>query len=198
MISLTDRTAKEDDLADWLEDHGFEDGYESAPVFVDFGFETNDLDKILDYVPEEHAPPVLEWMHNVLMTETLVNDIDTAAVRISDLVSSIKSYTHMDRGSDMEAMDIRVGLENTITMLNHKLKQKQIETSFHIDDNLPQIKGRTGSLNQVWTNIIDNAIDAMDPGGKLIITSNKEGDHLMVLHSRQWQGYSRGYSIKSL
>lgn len=179
-ISLTERTEQEDEIADWLEDHGFEDGYENAPVFVEFGLTTDDFDEILDHVPEEDLRPVLEWIHNVLITENLVNDIESAAVRISDLVTSVKSYTHMDRGTEMEPLNVIEGIENTIKMLNHKMRQKQIESNINFSEALPLIEGRVGSLNQVWTNVIDNAIDAMDQGGKLTVTVDKDGPQVMV------------------
>jgi len=179
-LSLSEKTDLEDELADWLEEHGFEDGYELATTFAEFGFTVDDFDEILDHVSENDAPPVIEWMQNALTTENLVNDIQSAAVRISDLVSSIKSYTHMDRGTDMEIVVLKDGIENTLKMLNHKLKQKQIEVKLHIDEAAPEIQGRTGSLNQVWTNIIDNASDAMSKGGTLEITIKKEGDYANV------------------
>lgn len=179
-LSLTERTEQEDEIADWLEDHGFDDGYENSPVFVEFGLTTDDFDEILDHVPEEDLPPVLEWIHNVLITENLVGDIESAAVRISDLVTSVKSYTHMDRGTEMEPINVIEGIENTIKMLNHKMRQKQIESDINFSDALPLIEGRVGSLNQVWTNVIDNAIDAMDQGGMLKITVDKDGPQVMV------------------
>jgi len=179
-LSLSQKTEIEDDIAEWLEEHGFEDGYELASTFAEFGFTEDDFEEILDHVNERDAPPVIEWMQNVLTTENLVNDIQSAAVRIADLVSSIKSYTHMDRGTDMEVVNLKDGIENTLKMLNHKLKQKQIDARLNIGESVPGILGRIGSLNQVWTNIIDNAIDAMSQGGKLEITIEKEGDHVSV------------------
>ena len=187
-LSLSEKTDQEDEIADWLEDHGFEDGYDIAPVFVEFGLNGDDFDNILEYVPEEDLQPVIEWMHNVLTTENLVNDIEAAAVRISDLVSSIKSYTHMDRGTDMEAVNVREGIENTLKMLNHKLKQKQVDVQLKMVEHIPLILGRVGSLNQIWTNIIDNAIDALDKGGTLQITVEKDGDHLLVCISDNGAG----------
>ena len=179
-LSLIEKTSLEDEIAEWLEDCGLDDGYESASTFIDFNLTVDDLEEIADHVPREHIPPVIEWIHNVLTTENLVNDIESAAVRISELISSIKSYTHMDRGTEMEPIDVKDGIENTLKMLNHKLKQKQIETSLNIQNSLPKIEGRVGSLNQVWTNIIDNAIDAMEDKGKLIITAEKNVDQLMI------------------
>jgi signal transduction histidine kinase len=178
--SLSERTEIEDEMAEWLEDLGIDDGYEFAYTFVEYGLSTDDLDKISGHVEKTDIPPVIDWMQNVLITEGLVNDIDASATRISDLISSIKSYTHMDRGTDMEPINVNEGIESTLKMLHHKSKQKQINIVRNIPESVPKIRGRVGSLNQVWTNIIDNAIDAMDQGGELVITIDKDGDRLMT------------------
>ena len=187
-LSLTQKTELEDEIANWLEDHGFEDGYELADTFVEFGFATDDFDSMLDHVTEKDLVPVVEWMQNVLITETLINEIDTSATRISDLVSSIKSYTHMDKGTEMEKVNIMPGIENTLMMLNHKLKQKQIEIDINVPETVPAINARVGSLNQVWTNIIDNAVDAMDQGGRLSISIEQDDDCLVVFFEDNGKG----------
>lgn len=86
----------------------------------------------------------------------------------------------MDRGTEMETVDISEGIDNTLKMLGHKLRQKQIQTELNFPDTIPKIKGKTGSLNQVWTNIIDNAIDAMDKEGNLKIIVESEAGQLIV------------------
>ena len=86
----------------------------------------------------------------------------------------------MDRGTEMEPVYVQEGIESTLKMLNHKLKQKQISSEVSFSDTVPAIEGRVGSLNQIWTNVIDNAIDAMDQGGKLSISVEKDGEQLMV------------------
>ncbi|MEM6264626.1 MAG: HAMP domain-containing sensor histidine kinase, partial [Bacteroidota bacterium] len=113
--------------------------------------------------------PVIRRTDNVLITERLVDEIEQASRRISDLVKSIKSYTHMDQAIQLDAVDIRPGIENTLTMLGHKLKKKQIEVDLEIPEDLPQVHGIVGELNQVWTNLLDNAIDALPKGGLINI-----------------------------
>jgi len=178
--SLTRKAELEDDMAEWLEDQGVEDGYDFAPVFIENKLETADLEQMTNNIRSRDIPTVMDWVLNVLTSKSLVDEINYSSARISDLVSSIKSYTHMDRGTEMEPLDVTDGINNTLKMLGHKLKQKQINTELNFPDLIPKISGRTGSLNQVWTNIIDNAIDAMDKEGNLKISIEQDADRLMV------------------
>jgi signal transduction histidine kinase len=179
-LSLTERSTHEDEIADWLEDHGFEDGYEMADLFVDFGFSPKDLDVVSENVSEKDILSVVGWLFTVMTTEKLVIEIEDSAERISGLVTSVKSYSHMDKSSDFGPVDIGKGITTTITMLNHKLKQKQIVADLDIPNNLSHVTAHPGQLNQVWTNLIDNAIDAMDQEGKLKITAEENADYLIV------------------
>jgi signal transduction histidine kinase len=104
----------------------------------------------------------------------LVREILSAADRISHLVSSIKVHAHMDRNPDKQDIDIRDGIESTLTILGHKLRKKSIVLKREFSD-MPKVPAYPGELNQVWTNLIDNAIDAMDEGGTLTITTAREG-----------------------
>ncbi|RNC83305.1 MAG: GHKL domain-containing protein [Balneola sp.] len=179
--SLMERTALEDDLTDWMEDRGVDDGFEYAETFAEYCFNTDDLEFVLEHVTEEYLPPVLGWIANVLTTEKMVEEIEDAATRISDLISSVKTYSHMDRGSDKEAVDLKKMFKSTITMLNHKAKQKNIVYDINVPEDLPEFCGYVSELNQVWTNLLDNAIDALDNGGKIGISAfTKNGD--LILH----------------
>lgn len=193
--SLMEKSSREDEMAEWLENHGFDDGYEIAETLVDFGFEEDDLDVIEENVTEKDIPAVVIWINNVLTTERMVNEIEEAANRISELISSIKSYSHMDKGSDTEQVDIKLGIESTATMLKHKLKQKQVEFKLDIPNDFVKVEGRPGELNQVWTNLLDNAIDAVDQKGKISITG--EEDHHYVLVKIKDNGAGIPEDIKS-
>ena len=102
-------------------------------------------------------------------SDRIVEEIKTASGRISELVASIKTYSHMDRSSEHKPTDVRLGVDNTLKMLGHKLKEKEIQLVREYQDDLPMIPANTGELNQVWTNLLDNAIDAVDQGGELIL-----------------------------
>lgn len=175
-LSLLERANLEDDLLTWLEDHEVENAYDIAPVFMEFGFQTADLDRLSDVLNGRHLDPVINWVCNNLVTEKIVSEIREASQRIGYLVDSIKSYSHMDRGTNKTKTGVGVGIRNTLTLLNHKLKVKNIQVAADIPDELPEIPIFPGEINQVWTNIIDNAIDAMEAGGTLEIncsTSSK-------------------------
>jgi signal transduction histidine kinase len=165
-LSLRQRNQLEDELADWFEEHEIENGYDMAGNFVEQGFETVDLDSIYQCMNQETISPVLGWIHDAIISEKMVADIHDASQRIASLISSIKTFTHMDRGADRQFAHVETGISNTLTMLNHKIKANNIVVTEEYDHNLPQVKMLVGELNQVWTNLIDNAIDAMEEHGK--------------------------------
>jgi len=181
--SLMQRTEREDDLTDWLDDHGYGDCYALSETLADFGFDTDEMEQILDTTDEQSFPKVIEWIENVLTTEKMVAEIKEASDRISGLVNSVKSYSHMDRAGDMEPTDVHIGIRNTLTMLNHKLKKGSVSISEEFESDLPKISASPGELNQVWTNIIDNAIDAMEGRDQstLTIETTKNGESINVL-----------------
>lgn len=168
-LSLMERSRQEDDIADWLEDHNVSNAYDIAPVFVDFNVQTFDLDAVESELGPDHLDPILNWVCNNFVTEKIVTEIEEASKRIGHIVDSIKSHTHMDRATSKARVHLREGIVNTLILLNHKLKGKQIKVVKEFPDDLPEIEVFVGELNQVWTNIIDNAIDAMEPGGTLQI-----------------------------
>ncbi len=178
--SLMDRTALEDDLTDWMENHGVDQGFQYAETFAEYCFSIDDLEFVSTHVEGKYLPAVLGWIEDVLTTEKMVEEIEDSATRISDLVSSVKTYSHMDRGSDKEVVDLQKMLKSTITMLNHKSKQKKVEISIEIPDNLPVFSGFVSELNQVWTNLIDNAIDAVDDGGEIKIEASSKNGELIL------------------
>lgn len=178
--SLMDRTNREDDLTDWLDDNGYGDCYALSETLAEYGFCEDDLDKLKADLNAEVFPSVIEWIDNVLTTEKMVGEIKEASDRISKLVSSVKSYSHMDRASDQEPTNVHEGIHNTLTILNHKLKKNKVKLEEILDPDLPKINAAPGELNQVWTNVIDNALDAMEDGGTLRITTQKIGENVNV------------------
>ncbi len=179
-LSLSARSALEDDLTDWLEDHNIEDGYRFAETLVEAGFKEEDLEKLLTCIDVNSLPTVLEWLDNALNTERLITEIEDSALRISTLVSSVKSYSHMDRAAEREMIDLREGIQSTLTMLGHKLKEKHIQVKKEFAEDLSKVSAYGGQINQVWTNLIDNAIDAMNDGGELTIKAQNEREFVLV------------------
>ncbi len=177
-MGLMERTEKEDALEMWLEDHQVADAYQLTETLLDFCMDVEAMEKIYDTIGDENFPTAIEWIENVLTTEKMVDEIQEAAERISNLVHSVKSYTHMDSAPERTATDITKGIKSTLTMMNHKLKRKGIEVVTNYEENLPEPKIMVSEMNQVWTNLIDNAIDAMDQNGKLTIQSHRDGKFL--------------------
>jgi len=171
-LSLMERSEREDAIADLLEEYGVDDPFELAEECVDFGLSPEDIKRLHDQTGEGDFATVINWVVNNLSTERMVEEIHTSAERISTLVKSIKEYSHMDRSQDRQDVDINAGLKSTITMLRHKAKQAQVEVEEDYCESIPHLSGMPGELNQVWTNIIDNAIDAMEGGGKLNIITD--------------------------
>ena len=159
-LSLMERSSREDELIDWLYDQDVEDPEEIADNAVDYGFEIEDFEQIGESTPAEHLPPVLNWINQVITTEKLVGEIEDASERINNLVTSIKSYTHMDQAPEKVATDVHSGLDTTLTMLKHKLKNVEVNRTYGESLAHPEIL--PSAVNQVWTNILDNAIDAME------------------------------------
>ncbi len=176
--SLMERTALEDELADWLDDHEVDGSYELAETFAEYCFNIDDLEFVKENLREQALPSVLGWVEDVLNTEKMVEEIEDAANRISELVSSVKTYSHMDRGTDKETVEIKKLLKNTVTMLNHKSKAKNVDISINVQPDLPEFCGYVSELNQVWTNLLDNAIDAVNDGGKIEIEAKSNNGSL--------------------
>ena len=181
-LSLLEREDRTDGLTDWMEDHGIDGGDEVIDTFVDWDFTPAHLDAIAAPLPAEAIEPVLWWIETTLTTEGLVAEIQTASSRIAELVASIKTYSHMDSEPSMEFTDIHKGIKSTLTMLKFKFKQNKVTCKKELGKNLPNIKVLEGELNQVWTNLIANALDAVadDGSGQIIIRTYQERDNLYV------------------
>lgn len=179
-MSLIERNEKEDQLEDWLENHNVTNAYELTETLLDFCIDVSAIKSIHKEIGAKSFPTTIEWIENVLTTEKMVDEIEEASDRISNLVQSVKSYTHMDQTPEKVATDIHTGIKSTLTMLNHKLKQKGIIIKKQFQDNLIAPKIFVSEINQVWTNLIDNAIDAMDHGGTLTIITTKDGDFIKI------------------
>jgi signal transduction histidine kinase len=174
-IEASDR---EDEMYDWLSDHGIVDDSDIAPTLVGAGLGVDWLDELLTITPPPHLEYGISYPVRAVESFNLLNEIQDGAERIAGLLASAKQYTQMDR-APLQTFDIHEGLDATITMLRHKLGEG-ISVVREYDRNLPRIVAFPGELNQVWTNLIDNAIDAMDGHGTLTVCTHADGDRLAV------------------
>jgi len=172
-LSALERSSREEELAEWLEEYDVARSWDIAATLSEAGIKLEDLESLAAELPDNALGDVLAWLSGGIESDRLVLEISAAAVRISDLVASIKTYSHMDRSHEHKPTDVRAGVDNTLTMLGHKLKKKEIRLVREYEADLPVIPANAGELNQVWTNLIDNAIDAMDANGLLTLRAGR-------------------------
>ena len=122
----------------------------------------------------------MAWLAATLEARRLTGEIVSAAARISELVASVKTYSHLGRDADQQPTDVRQGIDSTLIMLGHELKAKSIRVVRVDAPDLPEIPAYPGELNQVWTNLIDNAVDVLPPGGELRVETAREAEQVVV------------------
>lgn len=184
-LSVMERTEREDNLVDWLETHAGHDPdidpWTMAESLCDAGFTVPDLEAIGTETSADALPTVLGWVHGSIASQQLLADIQSASERISELVGAVKGYTHMDRGADPEPTDLHNGINQTLVILGSKSKDRNAQIVRDFDADLPTITAHPGALNQVWTNLLDNALDAIDDGGTITIRTEPGGLGVCVL-----------------
>jgi signal transduction histidine kinase len=174
VLSALEASDREEELADWLEQSGVTHAWEMAPTLVAAGVDVDWLRIFAEALPPDQLENGLSYPVRALESDSLVDEITEAASRISALLTSAKQYTQMDR-APLQTFDVHEGLDATLTMLGHKLSDG-IEVIRDYDRTLPNIAAFPGELNQVWTNLIDNAVDAMGGHGTLTIRTGRAGD----------------------
>jgi signal transduction histidine kinase len=167
----------EDAVTDWLEDHGCSEAWLLAPVFVQGGLDTDWLDRVLDTVGADIIEPALRWLNYTVETELLMNEIEDATTRITTLVGAAKQYSQLDR-APFQVVDVHDLLSSTLLMMSAKLKGITIVKRY--DKTLPKIPAYAAELNQVWTNLIDNAAQAMAGTGTLTLRTARDDGSILV------------------
>jgi len=169
---------REDELGEWLEEREVPGGWDLAPVFVAAGLTTDDLDDIENAVEAGFFEPALRWLAYTVDTENLLSEIKDSTMRIAKLVNAAKMYSQLDRTPHQET-DLHEGLKATLVMMAGKIPAG-VRVVKDFDRTLPRVPAYPAELNQVWTNLIDNAIDAMDGKGTLTIHTARDGDSALV------------------
>jgi signal transduction histidine kinase len=178
-LSPLETSDREGEMADWLEDHGVASAWDIAPTLVAAGVGVDWLEELAKVLPPPHVEIGLSYPVRALESDFMLDEITDAAERISGLLASAKQYTQMDR-APLQSFDIHEGLDATLTMLAHKLGD-DIEIERDYDRTLPKISAFPGELNQVWTNLIANAADAMEWRGKLTVRTAALGDDRIMV-----------------
>ena len=175
-LALADR---EDELSDWLGDHGVDGGWALAPALAAAGADLAWCEELAAVVPPGALEPAVEWVCASVSTAALLQEVKEATGRVSTLVAAVRSYSQMDRAS-LQSTDLVEGLDSTLAIMAHKLGTG-IRVERHYAPDLPRIEAMAGELNQVWTNLVDNAVDAMGGQGVLTVSARPEADGWVVV-----------------
>ncbi|MGX1274003.1 signal transduction histidine kinase [Streptomyces phaeoluteigriseus] len=181
VLSPLEASDREDELTDWLDDHGIPEGWRIAPVFVQAGLDVDWLDQVAAAVQADILPNAIGWLNYTVETELLMDEIDDSTNRISHLVDAAKQYSQLDR-APYRVVDVHELLDSTLLMLSGKIGQR-IAVVKDYDRTLPDVPAYPAELNQVWTNLVDNAVFAINSSGgegTLTVRTAREGDRLLV------------------
>ena len=173
-LALADR---EEELSDWLVEHEVAEDWLLAPALAPAGVDVAWCDRVAAMIPGDSLDPALHWVASSLSTAALLAEVKESTQRVSSLVAAVRSYSQLDRAS-VQRTDVAEGLESTLMVLAHKLDGVTVVRSY--GDGVPQIEAIAGELNQVWTNLIDNAIDAMGGVGTLRVSCCATDDGVVV------------------
>ena len=170
---------REQALSTWMARHGVQQEWLLAPPLAAAGVDVAWCERVADVLKGSALEPALQWVASTFSAATLLSEVKQSTRRISELVSAVRSYSQMDRAS-RQRIDVRDGLESTLVMLGHKLRDAGVTVVRDYGDDVPTVEAYAGELNQVWTNLVDNAIDAMDGEGTLRLVTRSEDGHVVV------------------
>jgi signal transduction histidine kinase len=165
-LELSDR---EDELSDWLVAQGVREDWVVAPILAAAGAGPEFCEQMAGIVGPEGLEPALHWVTSSMSVDSLLREVKESTQRVSNLVAAVRSYSQLDRAS-VQRTDVAEGLQSTLAVLAHKLEDVTVVRDL---DGVPVIEAIPGELNQVWTNLINNAIDAMDGSGTLRVTARR-------------------------
>jgi len=174
-IDALDKIDLVDQLQEWLEANEVESAWELAPVMVNFGWNAESLNPLKE---KSFFDLAIQWLGAGCMMTELLSEVQETTNRLSQIVKAMKAYTYLDQAPLLE-VDLHEGLENTLVIMQHKLK-RDVTVKREYAQGLPPIEAYASELNQVWTNIIDNAVDAMDGNGEIILRTYKEDENVIV------------------
>ncbi|MBO0730342.1 MAG: hypothetical protein J2P57_13865 [Acidimicrobiaceae bacterium] len=178
VLSPIEAGDREDAITDWLSEHGIGSGWDLAPTFVQAGLDEAWLDQLVTSLPPDALEAAVRWLNYSVETELLLTEIEDSVNRISNLVGAAKQYSQMGKAPYRE-VDVHELLDSTLVMLARKLGDG-ITVVKHYDRSLPKVPAYAAELNQVFTNVIDNAVAAMDGKGTLTIRTASDEKHLLV------------------
>ncbi len=177
-LSPVERADREEAIVSWLDAHGAQP--DGASAFVDTALTFEDLDALAAALDGDTLNTTLRWLAADCSARALAAEVERSVTRIHDLVAAIKRFTYMDRTSAPEPVDLSVSLNDTVALLQHKARRKSVRVSVNLEPDLPRVRAIGSDLNQIWTNLIDNAIDAVGEAGEVAITAAPRLDFVIV------------------
>jgi signal transduction histidine kinase len=173
-----ERADREDAIAEWLQSHGA--GPIDPAAFVDTALTIDDLDRLAAAIGRAALAPALRFLAADCTSRRLAAEVERAVTRVHDLVAAVKRWTYMDRTSAPEPLDLAMTVADSIAMLGHKARTKAVEIAVNLAPDLPRVRANGSDLNQVWTNLIDNAIDAVAQGGHISVKAEARPPYVIV------------------
>ena len=177
-LDLLTRTDQEFEIEIWLVENNIDNAWEVAPTLVNLGYHWDELNSLLENFPDLQFLVAIEWLNCISIIYSLLEEISQGTGRIAEIVKALKAYSFMDQ-APIQDVDIHEGLDNTLVILRSKLKLGVTVQRDYAPD-LPRIEAYGGELNQVWTNLIDNAIDAMEGKGDITLRTRLDGQYIVV------------------
>jgi signal transduction histidine kinase len=184
------RSERIEQLGEWLDDHRVPRAWSLAEGFLNAGIELAELDRLASHFPDDALGDGLIWLDAVLAADSLLQDMESAVTRVAALVDSVKSYSYMDRSPERSETDLHAAINDTLKILNHKLRAKSISVVREYDPALPPAIVHAGEMNQVWTNLLDNAIDAVPDGGRIMVRTKREPLAILIEITDNGEGIS--------
>ena len=176
--SPLERVDREEEFADWLVNHDADD--ELAASLAETDVTVAMLDELAAAVDGDKLRAALRWVAAGCSVRGLARDIERAASRVHELVSAVKGFTYMDHAQSPEPVDVAKGLTDTLAVMAAKARGKSVAMTVDVPANLPRVRGFGGELNQIWANLVDNALDAVQDGGRVTVTARAEGPKVIV------------------
>jgi signal transduction histidine kinase len=176
--SPIEKTDREEEIGRWLTGHGLDDA--AAEVLADSPIPLSSLDQLAAVIDRRALEIAVTYVAADYAARKLTTETQRAASRISELVAAIKRFTYLDQASAPKPVDVRRGLEDTLMMLNAKAKGKSITLALDVQPGLPQVQAFGGELNQVWMNLVDNALDAAPLGGHVTVSACRDPESITI------------------
>jgi signal transduction histidine kinase len=176
--SPIERAEREERIADWLAAHGLDEA--TAETLSETSVTVEALDRLAESIQSPALDAALRWAAAGCSLRGLASEIQEASMRISGLVMAVKGFTHMDQATVAEPVNLMRGLDNTVAVLRSKARGKSVTVTVEAEPGLPRVRGFVGELNQIWGNLIDNALDAVPESGRIDVTAAREGEHVVV------------------